>query len=153
MASRSPHRVADVRNIVVTQLPDYPVDSVVPVGEGLDNLAYEVNGELIVRFSKEPDPARRAALVNREARLLAAVGEVSPLPVPELTFMVAEQGCLAYVKLPGVALLDMPRHERSAHGTSVAATLGEFLTALHAVAVDRMTDLVDTDDRDRKSVV
>lgn len=40
----------------------------------------------------------------------------------------------------------MPRHQRSDHGTSIAATLGELLTAMHAVPVDRWTDLVDTDD-------
>ena len=146
MANHSRHRIADVHNVVATHMPDYQVDSVVQVGEGLDNLAYEVNGELIVRLSKEPDPARRTALLNHEARLLAAVADVSPLPVPEPTFTAAEQGYLAYFKLPGVPLLDVSRHQRSDHGTSIAATLGELLTALHAVPVDRWTDLVNTDD-------
>ncbi|MFD7606672.1 phosphotransferase family protein [Streptomyces mirabilis] len=70
MTSPSRDRVADVRSVVVTHMLDYQIDSVVPLGEGLDNLAYEVNGELIVRFSKEPDLARRASLVGREARVL-----------------------------------------------------------------------------------
>lgn len=147
MTSRGRDRVADVRSVVVAHMPGYQVDSAVRLGEGLDNLAYEVNGELIVRFSKEPDPARRAALLDREARVLAAVAEVSPLPVPEPAFLVAELGCLAYFKLPGAPLLDMPRHQRSAHDTSIAATLGELLTALHAVPIDRMADLVETDDQ------
>ncbi|MFD5520180.1 phosphotransferase family protein [Streptomyces sp. NPDC127066] len=145
MTSRSRDRVADVRGVVVTHMPDYRIESVVPLGGGLDNLAYEVNGELIVRFSKEPDPARRTALVCHEARVLAAVADISPLPVPEPAFTVAEQGCLAYRKLPGVPLLDMPRHRRSAHGTPIAATLGELLTALHAAPIDRLADLVDAD--------
>jgi aminoglycoside phosphotransferase (APT) family kinase protein len=144
MASRS--RIADVHSVVVANMPDYQIDSVVQVGEGLDNLAYEVNGELIVRFSKEPDPARRTALLNHEARLFAAVADISPLPVPEPIFTAAEQGYLAYFKLPGVPLLDISRHQRSDHGTSIAATLGELLTAMHAVPVDGWTDLVDTDD-------
>src|SRR3981189_1062953 len=127
MASRSRHRIADVHNVVVAHMPDYQIDSVVQVGEGLDNLAYEVNSELIVRFSKERDPARRTALLNHEARLLAAVAAVSPPPAPELAFPAAEQGYLAYFKLPGVPLLDISRHQRSDHGTSIAATLGELL--------------------------
>jgi aminoglycoside phosphotransferase (APT) family kinase protein len=139
-------RLAEVHDIVVTHMPDYQVDAVVQVGEGVDNVAYEVNGELIVRFSKELDPARRAALLNREARLLAAVADVSPLPVPEPTFAAAEHGCLAYFKLPGVPLVDMSRHQRSDHATSIATTLGELLATLHAVPIDRWTDLVDTDD-------
>ncbi|MFD8421904.1 phosphotransferase family protein [Streptomyces sp. NPDC059466] len=145
MSSRSRDRVADVRGVVVAHLRGCRIESVVPLGEGLDNLAYEVNGELIVRFSKEPDRTRRAALVDHEARVLAAVAGISPLPVPEPVFTVAEQGCLAYRKLPGTPLLDLSRHQRSAHGTSIAATLGELLTALHAVPVDRLADLVDAD--------
>jgi aminoglycoside phosphotransferase (APT) family kinase protein len=147
MGSRSRDRVAALRRMVAAHLPGYQVDSLVQVGEGLDNLAYEVNGELILRWAKEPDPAARAAHVDREARLLAAVAAVSPLPVPELAFTVPEQGCLAYRKLPGLPLLDLPEPQRSAHGGSVAATLGELLTALHAAPVERMTALVDVDDQ------
>ncbi|MFF3446489.1 phosphotransferase family protein [Streptomyces sp. NPDC002667] len=138
-------RFEDVRSVVAAHLRGHRIDSVVPLGEGMDNLAYEVNGELIVRFSKEPDTARRTALVGREARVLAAVADISPLPVPEPTFTVAELGCLAYYKLPGTPLLDMPQHQRSVHGPSIAATLGELLTALHAVPVDRLAGLVDAD--------
>jgi len=139
-------RIADVHNVVVAGMPGYRVDSVVRLREGLDNVAYEVNGELIVRFSKEPDPTRRAALLDREARLLALLAGISPLPVPEPTVIAAEHGWLAYFKLPGIPLLDLPRQRRSDHDTSIAATLGGLLTALHAVPVDRMTDLVDIDD-------
>ncbi|MBC6462146.1 phosphotransferase family protein, partial [Actinomadura sp. HBU206391] len=101
MVNRSRDRAGDVRGVVTAHLPGYRIDSVVLLGEGEDNLAYEVNGELIVRFAKEPDSVDRAARVNGEARLLAAVAGISPLPVPEPSFTVAEQGCLAYFKLPG----------------------------------------------------
>src|SRR5690242_17063637 len=115
------HRgTADVRSVLAAQLPDYRIGSVVPVGAGLDNVAYEVNGELIVRFSRQPDPKR----LDREARLLAALAKVAPLPVPEPAFTVAEQGCLAYPKLPGTPLLDLPRQPRSDHAASIGATLG-----------------------------
>jgi aminoglycoside phosphotransferase (APT) family kinase protein len=140
-------RLAAVGRMVAAYLPDHRVDSVVPVGEGGDHLAYEVDGELIVRFGKEPDPAARAAGVDREARLLAAVAAISPLPVPEPVFTAAEQGCLAYRKLPGVPLLDLPRPQRSAHAGPVAATLGELLTALHAAPVEQLAALVGVDDQ------
>lgn len=136
-------RRVDVRGVVAAHLPGYRVDSVVRLGAGLDNVAYEVNNELIVRFSKEPDPVR----VSNEARLLAIVGDVSPVPVPQPTFTVPEQGCLAYFKLPGTPLLDMPPLERAEYGTSITATLGGLLAALHAVPVHRVADLVDADDQ------
>ena len=130
--------IAKVRTTVAAQLPHYRVDFVVPIGEGLDNTAFDVNGELIVRFSKDPDPQR----LDREARLLNAIAEIAPLPVPKPIFTVAELGCMAYAKLPGRPLLEL-----SAPHHGIAATLGDFLTTLHAIPVESMTDLVDTDDR------
>ncbi|MEV4969825.1 phosphotransferase family protein [Streptomyces scopuliridis] len=147
MGGLSRDRATDARRATAAHLPGYWIDSVVPLGEGEDNVAYEVNGELIVRFSKDPDPASRAVRVNNEARLLAAVAGFSPLPVPEPSFTVAEQGCLAYFKLPGLPLIDLPVSQRSAHAGSIATTLGELLTALHRVPVGRMAELVDTDDQ------
>jgi aminoglycoside phosphotransferase (APT) family kinase protein len=134
--------VADVRTVVAARMSDYRIDSIAVLGEGLDNVAYEVNGELIVRLSKRPDPKR----LDREARLLLAVAAVAPLPVPEPAFTIAEQGCLAYFKLSGTPLLDLTRQRPTGHDTAIAAMLGEFLTALHAIPADRITDLVDTDD-------
>ncbi|MEU6810561.1 phosphotransferase [Streptomyces sp. NPDC046831] len=147
MGSKGRDRAGDVCGVVATHLPAYRIDSVVHLGEGEDNTAYEVNGELILRFRKEPDAQVRAAKVNDEARLLAAVASISPLPIPEPAFTVAEQGCLAYFKLPGLPLIDLPLPQRSTHGTSIAAVLGELLTALHGVPLDQMAELVDTDDQ------
>ncbi len=111
-------RVEEVRGLVMAHMPGGQVESVVRLGWGLDNVAYEVDGELIVRFSTDPDQARRAQRVRREARLLAAVARISPLPVPKPKFTVPERGCLAYVELPGVPLLDVPRTQLpgSRHG-------------------------------------
>ena len=147
MGSRVPDGVAAVRRVVAARVPGGRVDSVVPVGEGTDHLAYEVNGELIVRWSKEPDAAARAAGLEQEARLLAAVAAISPLPVPEPTFTVPELGVLAYRKLPGVPLPDLPRPGWSAYGGAIAARLGGLLTALHAAPLARMAELVDVDDQ------
>jgi aminoglycoside phosphotransferase (APT) family kinase protein len=135
--------VPDVRAVVGAHLPGYRVDSLVRLGEGVDNVAYEVNAELVVRFSREPDPVR----VTREARLLDTVAEVSPLPVPRPAFTVPELGCLAYRKLPGRPLLDLPRHRWSDRAAPIAAELGGFLAALHALPAERVADLVQRDDQ------
>jgi hypothetical protein len=76
-------RARELADAVRAGVRGLQVRSVALIGEGVDNLAYAVNGELIVRFSKEPDPARRAELIGAEAALLAVVAEISPLPVPE----------------------------------------------------------------------
>src|SRR5256886_13816224 len=116
----------DVAGLVAAHLPGYEVHTVGRLGAGQDNIAFEVTGELVVRFGKDPDPDR----VDREARLLAAVAAISPLPVPEPVFTAPARGCLAYRKLPGRPLLEVP--VGPAHTRAIAAALGGLLAALHA---------------------
>src|SRR3712207_5930050 len=98
----------EIRALLVHHLPGYEVRSITRLGEGLDNAAYEVNGEFIVRAGKETDRALRSESTQCEAQLLAVAAELSTLPVPEPVFVDAEAGLLAYVKLPGVPLIDHP---------------------------------------------
>ena len=137
----------DVRRLVAAHLGGYRADAVVPLGQGQDNVAYEVDGRLIVRFGKESDADARSARVDREGRLLAVVAAVSPLPVPEPVFVDPAAGCLAYRRLPGVPLLHVAPPVRASHTERVAARLGELLGALHAVPPERVAGLVDVDDQ------
>ncbi|GAA2853806.1 hypothetical protein Acy02nite_50030 [Actinoplanes cyaneus] len=132
----------DVRSALASALPGFAVESVSLLGEGLDNVAFEVNNDLLVRFSRSPDPDR----TMREVRLLTALRPFSPLPIPEPVFGPAEAGqdCFAYRKLPGVPLLDAPACENQER---IAATLAGFLRTLHAVPVERVRDLVGPDDQ------
>ncbi|AEV84967.1 Bifunctional AAC/APH [Actinoplanes sp. SE50] len=130
----------DVRRLIATALPDYRVESVSVLGQGLDNVAYEINGDLIVRLSKTPDASRTV----REARLLTEVRRFAPLPVPEPVLTLAEQGCLAYRKLPGVPLLDLPA---AGQPERIIAALRDFLAALHAIAPERLAGLADADEQ------
>lgn len=97
----------DLRELLVRHLPGYQVRSVAKLGEGWDNVVHEVNGELVVRRSRDADVARRSATTRREVELLEAVAELSALPVPEPVFADPEAGVLAYRKLPGEPLEDL----------------------------------------------
>jgi aminoglycoside phosphotransferase (APT) family kinase protein len=140
-------RITDARAVVRSRLPSYRIDTIVKLGAGLENVAYEVNGDLIVRFSVAPDPEGRAAAVQREAGVLEAVATVSPLAVPKPVFVAAELGCLAYHKVPGIPLLELPQLHRSGLAASVGAELGRFLSVLNGLPVARMRDLVGLDDQ------
>lgn len=133
--------IDEIRALLTRRLPSYEVRSMTRLGEGLDNAAYEVNGELVVRASKEADPVRRSELTRREADLLAAVSKLSTLPVPEPVFIDVEAGILAYVKLPGLPLIEHP----VAKPARLAAPLGEFVSRLHQASVEKMEKLVERD--------
>jgi len=131
----------EIRALLVDRLPGYEVRSITRLGEGLDNAAYEVNGEFIVRASKETDPALRSKSTRCEADLLATVAGFSTLPVPEPVFVDAEAGLLAYVKLPGFPLIDHPVPEPA----PLAPALGRFLGRLHQTPLEKIEHLVARD--------
>ncbi|MGH3862374.1 phosphotransferase family protein [Actinokineospora sp.] len=106
--------------------------SIVRLGEGQDNVAFEVDGELIVRFAKGGTD------VLREAKLLETVARHSPFAVPAPVFV--EAGCMAYRKLPGVPLVDVPRPP------GIAKILGAYIDTLHTIPPAAVAGLVDTDD-------
>jgi aminoglycoside phosphotransferase (APT) family kinase protein len=135
---------AAVRDVLARNLPGLTVETVEALGAGRDNAAFAVNGTLVVRFSTAPDPSVRATLVVSEAELLELVATASPVSVPVPRF--TDAGCLAYDLLPGVPLLDLPPEAVLRHAEDVAGPLGEFLSVLHGLPLDRMARLVDPDE-------
>ncbi|CRK55958.1 aminoglycoside phosphotransferase family protein [Alloactinosynnema sp. L-07] len=127
----------DVRAVLAAHLPDLRVDTVEHLGEGQDNTAFDVNGELIVRFAKGDTD------VAAEARLLEVVAGFSPLRIPLPRLVVPELRCLAYDRLPGTQLLDLPECP-----PGVVDELRGFLDALQVIPVDLVADLVEVDDQD-----
>ncbi|GAA4709969.1 hypothetical protein GCM10023215_59640 [Pseudonocardia yuanmonensis] len=123
-----------------------PVATVTPLGSGLDHDAYEVDGTLIARFGREPDPGARAAAVVREAELLRLLATVCPVPVPPVRLVVPGEGCLVLGRLPGAPLLDRSAADRAACGPEVGAVLGTVLAALHALPPARLNGVVEVDD-------
>ncbi len=143
--SESADCVDDVRRIIMKHLPEYTITSVDYLDEGMDNTTFEVNGELVVRFAKDPNIVTRGGQVSREANLLAAVATVSTVPVPEPVFVDPDEGCLAYKKLLGSALIDLPGPQRGVHATALAAELGKFLTSIHGILIARVHQFANLD--------
>ncbi|MBV8644933.1 MAG: phosphotransferase [Candidatus Eremiobacteraeota bacterium] len=137
--------LATVHAAVDAHAPDLRDAAIVAIGEGQDNAAFAVGDALIVRFAKARGPARRAARIEREVRVLSIVAPIAPLAVPQPRFVIPEEGALAYATLPGEPLA---AHRDAAHpyAIAIAATLGRFLRALHDVPPATVADIVPTDD-------
>lgn len=125
--------MVDPAGAVAAHLPGFRVDAVSELGRGLENTAFLVRGprDLVVRFRHEPD----AVVIEKEARLVARVAEISPLPVPRVAFF--DHECLAYWFVPG-----RPLEPEDSVDTAV---LGELLARLQALPVDEMAELVKND--------
>ncbi|MFP3914725.1 MAG: phosphotransferase family protein [Actinomycetota bacterium] len=132
---------AELTDLLARHIPGMCVTSVRALAEGEDNRVYEVNGDLIVRESKDPDPKRRSASVGAEAGLLDLVGGISPLPVPRPILVDPVRGLIAYCKLPGRSLLTAPPVDP----TSLAPALGAFLSSIHGIDLQTVARLVPRD--------
>lgn len=100
------------------------------------SVSFEKDGT-IVRFGL------RDAEVRRQAAVLQAVQEVATLPTPVPALCQPEAGFLAYPKLPGVPLAQLPLPFRVPPG--FIATIGEFLRRLHTFPLERARELVEYD--------
>ncbi|WP_432971895.1 phosphotransferase family protein [Dactylosporangium sp. CA-233914] len=127
----------DVRGVVRRNLSGVAGDLVEPLGRGLDNTAYLVDGAWVVRFPGDPE----ALDVEREARLLREIAGVLDgiVAVPEPAFVA--DGAMGYALLPGVPLMLLQPPDL----TAIADTLASVLTALHAQSPARFAGLVSED--------
>jgi len=140
MAGSSRDRSSEIRRLLEHALPGHAVRSIVQAGEGSDHVAFEVNGELIVRFAKDPDPAGPARQVRAELRVLATVTALSPPAVPEPLLGAEDDGVLVYRKIPGTPLLDLRADLPHLDLGRFGQVIGEFLSRLHRAPVSALED-------------
>ncbi|MCI0343414.1 MAG: phosphotransferase [Planctomycetales bacterium] len=131
-----PERVVDpslARALIGAAFPELAGAGVEPLGVGFDNTAYLVGEEWVFRF-----PRRAVAVpwMEKEIRLLPAIAARLPLPIP-----VPERVGAPDARFPwpfaGYRVIPGRTADRAALGdaarASLAAPLGRFLRALHAI--------------------
>jgi len=128
------------RTLIEAQFPQLAPADVRPLGEGWDNTVFAVNALWAFRF---PRRAVAVPFLATEARLLPAIAEQLPLPIPVPRFHgVAAQAFpwpfLGYTLLPGTiaaraALSDSAR-------TALAEPLAGFLRELHGIPLQLARD-------------
>lgn len=135
MGGRAHERAARALRTHAPKLAEQPLRE---LGRGLDNVAHVVGdaaGDLVLRVADGPE-------VRREAALLRVLAPRLPLPIPAPRFADTDEGVLAYPLLPGRPLLGR------VPAPGVAAQLGRFLRALHAIDPADVAGLVAVEEAD-----
>jgi len=129
------------RELIEAQIPVLSPVKIAPLGSGWDNTVYRVNDQYVFRF-----PRRQVAveLLDVELRLLPAIADRLPLPIP--VPIMFGQPCdryewpfAGYRFLPGRTACRASMD--SAQRAEAAAPIAQFLAALHAIPADEATDL------------
>lgn len=132
----TPERVVDsdlARALVATQFPELsPVETRL-LGHGFDNTAFLINESIVFRF---PRRESAVALLDAENRALPSIAPALPIrvPFPEWFGEPASRfpwKFAGYRLIPGSALVDLSPDMNTRR--SLAAPLGAFLAALHAI--------------------
>jgi hypothetical protein len=129
MPAVSRDRLHEISGLVTRARPGRPPKTVTLAGEGLDNVAYDVDAELIVRLHKQPDPA----LLETAARTLQLAASCSPPAVPQ-PLLADPAGALVYPRLLGVPLLDLREDTGASISTASAPRSG---ASSHACTASR----------------
>ena len=124
--------VQAVSALVDTQFPDLAPSRIVPLGEGCDSVAFDVNATWVFRFPKNSDVARQLEL---EWRMLPLLAPRLPVPIPAFCYHGHPTGTyphtfVGYAKLPGDPAIGLPSGAMSL--AAVGGMLGSFLSALHS---------------------
>lgn len=120
--------------------PELVVETAVFNTEGQYNTVLLVNNDLIFRFPRYAGGREQLAL---ETKILTAVQPHLPLPVPNPIYQnfAAPIGAafMGYRRIPGEPLYP-PAFRQIADTTALAAQIGHFLQALHAVPIQALVD-------------
>lgn len=136
-----PFTIADAEEALRRCFPGLEVRTAEPALQGWDSLVLVVNREWMFKFPRRPEVGRQLLI---EARLLAALAPVLPLPIPRPHFLwhggeSHPNPILGYRKIPGIELskeiVDQGDPAR------LAEQLGRFLAALHAFPLPEAVEL------------
>jgi aminoglycoside phosphotransferase (APT) family kinase protein len=121
------------RALLALRRPDLAAERVEPLGAGFDATAYLVDGAWVARF---PRRAVAVGWLEGEARVMPRLAARLPLPVPAPALAVAPDGGFPWPFsvhrwLPGLTA-DRAAPD-DAGRARLAAPLGRFLAALHAI--------------------
>ncbi len=139
-----------LREFISKQHPEFPIRSLAILGEGLENIAAEVNGDIIFRFAKNPSGRKAIQKEIQLLELLTGVGSVEiPVPIAELS----GNNHYAYKKIQGHPLILVLDQMADEELSSICHVLGNFLSELHSISPEHLKGLVPVDAEPFKELI
>lgn len=131
------------------EFPTIAIATITKLGEGLGNVAFEVNGTLVFRF---PKTGRNREELQREVPTLVAVKQLTHIPVPEPTYVGPTGAYVGYQKVPGKPV--MGHRSEIKDWRTFAHEMGQFLSQIHGMSEDMLGRLqVPTDTEPWESLI
>jgi hypothetical protein len=104
----------------------------VPLGEGLGNIAFEVNDTYVFRF---PKTHVNIVDLQRELMILPVVRTHSTVHVPQPDFVPPDRSYVGYGKMAGRILMNAAEHISASSCAAIGRQLGAFLSSIHGIRV------------------
>ena len=131
--SRTSRQKMDVETVTRRIRQDFPcltIGRLMPLGEGLGNVAFEVDDAYVFRF---PKADVNIVDLQRELLILPVVRTRSTLPVPQPDFVPPDRSYVGYPKVPGRILMNAAEGIPASGCTAMGRQLGAFLSSIHEI--------------------
>jgi len=108
--------------------PNIQITDIEKIGEGLGNVAFEVNHEYIFRFPKSSESQVQLA---HEIAIQPLLSKHIELPVPSFTYIAPDKSFVGYIKLKGIPLIN--KLDEFNNWANFIGQVGKFISDLHNI--------------------
>ena len=129
----------EVRRKILKSCPDFAVEDIAKIGEGMDSEAYSVNDSYIFRFPKSAEVRQNLA---KEIAALPILQEKLNFKIPNFEFAGIGNSFVGYRKIEGEFLSrDLFDSFSNAEQAKIQESLAGFLMTIHRQNIDEFTKL------------
>ena len=128
---------ATVKRKIQKDYPNFAVENITKIGEGMDSAAYLVNNSFVFRFPKDTEVRQNLA---KEIAALPILRQRLKIEIPDFEYIGAENSFVGYRKIEGEFLIERLFYSFSKNEqANIQKTLAEFLTTIHQQNPDDFT--------------
>ena len=132
----------DISNFLSKNHPETRIDSIKFLGEGLDNIAFEINGNLVVRFAKSSSGRLE---VEKEVKLLDYLSQFFAMGILVVDTGFRGREYFSYRKIRGIPLINCIDSLSRKRIDSICREIVLFLSKLHSLPRRGLDSILEID--------